>query len=199
MTTSTKQKILFHCSSQVRFVRSSLVLTAILDCRFSAVLSGQSWPQVVLLPEFNARLFTDYWSFFIVWGYLFRGILNSSILFPFQAPNYLGKMLTIKVFSQNLVLSFKTIRPDIPWGALCVGHCGIMWSVLCSVTPHSQFKKIASHNCPYIKKSVRNARTSKAFKFKIKVGFELSLLGNPIPENLVLTLDMNAKINDALF
>ena len=33
-----------------------------------------------------------------------------------RLPNCLGQMLTARAFSQNFVLSTKTIRPDIPLG-----------------------------------------------------------------------------------
>ena len=38
-------------------------------------------------------------------------------------------MLTVRVFSQHLVSLFKTIRPVIVWGAQCVGHRTMVWSV----------------------------------------------------------------------
>ena len=48
-------------------------------------------------------------------------------------------MLTVRDFSQHLVLSSKTIRPNIPLGAGCMGHCEMVWSGVCSLAPHSQF------------------------------------------------------------
>ena len=38
----------------------------------------------------------------------------------------LGQMLTVRDFNQHLVSSFKTIRPNIPRGARCMGHCEMM-------------------------------------------------------------------------
>ena len=48
-------------------------------------------------------------------------------------------MLTVRDFSQHLVLSSKTIKPNIPLGAGCMGHCEMVWSAVCSLAPHSQF------------------------------------------------------------
>ena len=61
------------------------------------------------------------------------------ILLPPWPPNCLGQMLTMRDFSQHLVSSSKTIRPNISRGARCMGHCEMMWSVVCSLAPHSQF------------------------------------------------------------
>ena len=51
------------------------------------------------------------------------------ILLPPWPLNCLGQMLTVKDFSQHLVSSSKTIRPNIPRGAQCMGHCEVMWFV----------------------------------------------------------------------
>ena len=48
------------------------------------------------------------------------------ILLPPWQPNCLGQMLTVRDFSQHLVSSSKTIRPNIPRGARCMGHCEMM-------------------------------------------------------------------------
>ena len=48
------------------------------------------------------------------------------ILLPLWPPNCLGQMLTVRDFSQHLVSSSKTIRPNIPRGARCMGHCEMM-------------------------------------------------------------------------
>ena len=48
------------------------------------------------------------------------------ILSPPWPPNCLGQMLTVRDFSQHLVSSSKTIRPNIPRGARCMGHCEMM-------------------------------------------------------------------------
>ena len=48
------------------------------------------------------------------------------ILLPPWPPNCLGQMLTVRDFSQHLVSSSKTIRPNIPRGARCMGHCEMM-------------------------------------------------------------------------
>ena len=48
------------------------------------------------------------------------------ILLPPWPPNCLDQMLTVKDFSQHLVSSSKTIRPNIPRGARCMGHCEMM-------------------------------------------------------------------------
>ena len=48
------------------------------------------------------------------------------ILLPPWPPNCLGQMLTVRDFSQHLVSSSKTIRPNIPQGARCMGHCEMM-------------------------------------------------------------------------
>ena len=60
-------------------------------------------------------------------GHLFQDIWKDQgrgfILLP---PNCLGQMLTVRDFSQHLVSSSKTIRPNIPRGARCMGHCEMM-------------------------------------------------------------------------
>ena len=48
------------------------------------------------------------------------------ILLPPWPPNCLGQMLTVRDFSQHLVSSSKTIKPNIPRGARCMGHCEMM-------------------------------------------------------------------------
>ena len=48
------------------------------------------------------------------------------ILLPPWPPNFLGQMLTIRDFSQHLVSSSKTIKPNIPRGARCMRHCEMM-------------------------------------------------------------------------
>ena len=48
------------------------------------------------------------------------------ILLPPWPPNCLGQMLTVRDFSQHLVSSSTTIRPNIPRGARCMGHCEMM-------------------------------------------------------------------------
>ena len=48
------------------------------------------------------------------------------ILLPPWPPNCLGQILTVRDFSQHLVSSSKTIRPNIPRGARCMGHCEMM-------------------------------------------------------------------------
>ena len=48
------------------------------------------------------------------------------ILLPPWPPNCLGQMLTVRDFSQHLVSSSKTIGPNIPRGARCMGHCEMM-------------------------------------------------------------------------
>ena len=48
------------------------------------------------------------------------------ILLPPWPPNCLGQMLTVRDFSQHLVSSSKTIRPNITRGARCMGHCEAM-------------------------------------------------------------------------
>ena len=48
------------------------------------------------------------------------------ILLPPWPPNCLGQMLTVRDFSQHLVSSSKPIRPNIPRGARCMGHCEMM-------------------------------------------------------------------------
>ena len=48
------------------------------------------------------------------------------ILLPPWPPNCLVQMLTVRDFSQHLVSSSKTIRPNIPRGARCMGHCEMM-------------------------------------------------------------------------
>ena len=50
------------------------------------------------------------------------------ILLPPWPPNCLRQMLTVRDFSQHLVSSSKTITPNIPRGAQCMGHCEMMWS-----------------------------------------------------------------------
>ena len=40
----------------------------------------------------------------------------------------LDQMLVVVLFSQNRVLSFKTVRPHVPCGARCIGHAVSTWS-----------------------------------------------------------------------
>ena len=63
-------------------------------------------------------------------GYLFQDIWKDQgrgfIFLPHWPPNCLGQMLTVRDFSQHLVSSSKTIRPNIPRGARCMVHCEMM-------------------------------------------------------------------------
>ena len=72
--------------------------------------------------EFDQQVSSDEGSmsnFQDIWKDQGRGF----ILLP---PNCLGQMLTVRDFSQHLVSSSKTIRPNIPRGARCMGHCEMM-------------------------------------------------------------------------
>ena len=62
------------------------------------------------------RLFQDRW----------KDQGRGFILLPPWPPNCLGQMLTVMDFSQHLVSSSKAIRPNIPRGARCMGHCEMM-------------------------------------------------------------------------
>ena len=62
------------------------------------------------------HLFQDRW----------KGQGRGFIPLPPWPPNCLGQMLTVRDFSQHLVSSSKTIRPNIPRGARCMGHCEMM-------------------------------------------------------------------------
>ena len=78
----------------------------------------------VILGDFNIRrrrrlaghLFQDRW----------KDQGRGFILLPPWPPNCLGQMLTVRDFSQHLVSSSKTIRPNIPRGARCMRHCEMM-------------------------------------------------------------------------
>ena len=69
-------------------------------------------------------------------------------------------MLTVRDLSQHLVLSSKTIRPNIPLGAGCMGHCEMVWSAVCSLAPHSQFVRARSET-PFVhgRTETSNTRT----------------------------------------
>ena len=59
-------------------------------------------------------------------------------------------MLTARVLSQYLVLSSKTIRPNVPRSARCVGHCEMTWPAVCLVAPLLLFENEArSRSCIY--------------------------------------------------
>ena len=97
------------------------------------------------------------------------------ILLPSWPPNCLGQILTVRDFSQHLVLSSKTIRPNIPRGTRCMGHYEMMRSAVCSLAPHSQFVRGAR---PYL---------------------YIDEQKRPTPErSLVLALGMKAWSDDAL-
>ena len=113
------------------------------------------------------------------------------ILLPPWPPNCLGQMLTVRDFSQHLVSSSKTIRPNIPRGARCMGHCEMMWSAVCSLAPHSQFVRGARpHLCMDEQKRPTPERR--------RLSLTQAALGRPIPKGLVLALGMKAWSDDAL-
>ena len=59
-------------------------------------------------------------------GHLFQDIWKDQGVGFILLPNCLGQMLTVRDFSQHLVSSSITIRPNIPRGARCMGHCEMM-------------------------------------------------------------------------
>ena len=69
----------------------------------------------------------------------------------FYHPNLLcclDQMLAVMELSQHLVSSSKTVRPNIPRDALCMGHVKMMCSAVCSLAPHSHFAEEARpHLC----------------------------------------------------
>ena len=81
-------------------------------------------------PEWKVAM--SFGSFFScrLAGHLFRDRWKDQgrgfILLPPWPPHCLGQMLTVRDFSQHLVSSSKTIRPNIPRGARCMGHCEMM-------------------------------------------------------------------------
>ena len=99
---------------------------------------------------------------------------------PLDCP---GQMLTAREFSQHLVSSSKTVRPNIPRGARCVGHCEIMWSAVCSVAPHSQFEKGTR---PHLYMDEPKRPTPE----RRRLSLTQAALGRLMPKGLVLTLGM---------
>ena len=100
-------------------------------------------------------------------------------------------MLTARAFSQHLVSSSKTVRPSIPRGARCVGHCEIMWSAVCLVAPHSQF---ATGARPHLYMDEPKRPTPE----RRRLSLTQAALGKPIPKGLVLTLGMKTWSADIL-
>ena len=94
-------------------------------------------------------------------------------------------MLTAREFSQHLVSSSKTVRPNIPRGARCVGHCEIMWSAVCSLAPHSQFGKGAR---PHLYMDEPKRPTPE----RRRLSLTQEALGRLMPIGLVLTLGMKS-------
>ena len=106
-------------------------------------------------------------------------------------PSCPGQMLTAREFSQHLVSSSRTVRPNIPREPRCVGHCEIMWSAVCSVAPHSQFEKGAR---PHLYIGKRNRPTPERRRLSLTQAF----LGKLISKGLSLTLGMKAWSADVL-
>ena len=73
-------------------------------------------------------------------------------------PNCVCQMLIAIVFSQRLVSSSKTIRPDIRWGVRYVGQCEMMRSAVCSIAPLSQFREWSEILFMYQRTKASNAR-----------------------------------------
>ena len=121
------------------------------------------------------------------WKYQGRGF----ILLPPWPPNCLGQMLTVRDFSQHLVSSSKTIRPNIPRGARCMGHCEMMWSAVCSLAPHSQFARGAR---PHLYMDEQKRPTPE----RRRLSLTQAALGRPIPKGLELALGMKAWSDNAL-
>ena len=113
------------------------------------------------------------------------------ILLPPWPPNCLGQMLTVRDFSQHLVSSSKTIRPNIPRGARCMGHCEMMWSAVCSLAPHSQFARGAR---PHLYMDEQKRPTPE----RRRLSLTQAALGRPIPKGLELALGMKAWSDNAL-
>ena len=113
------------------------------------------------------------------------------ILLPPWPPNCLGQMLTVRDFSQHLVSSSKTIRPNIPRGSRCMGHCEMMWSAVCSLAPHSQFARGAR---PHLYMDEQKRPTPE----RRRLSLTQAALGRPIPKGLELALGMKAWSDNAL-
>ena len=95
-------------------------------------------------------------------------------------------MLTVRDFSQHLVSSSKTIRPNIPRGARCMGHCEMMWSAVCSLAPYSQFARGARPHL-YMDKQKRPTPERR------RLSLTQAALGRPIPKGLDLELALGMK------
>ena len=121
------------------------------------------------------------------WKYQGRGF----ILLPPWPPNCLDQMLSVRDFSQQLVLFSKTIRPNITRGARCMGHCEMMWSTVCSLAPHSQFVRGAR---PHLYMDEQKRPTPE----RRRLSLTQAALGRPIPKGLVLALGIKAWSDDAL-
>ena len=78
------------------------------------------------------------------------------ILLPPWPPNCFSQMLTVRDLSQHLVSSSKTIRPNIPRGARCMGHCEMMWSAVCSLAPHYNSLKEQDPICTWTNRNVQH-------------------------------------------
>ena len=113
------------------------------------------------------------------------------ILLPPWPPDCLGQMLTVRDFSQHLVSLSKTIRPNIPRGARCMGHCEIMWSAVCSLAPHSQFARGAR---PHLYMDEQKRPTPE----RRRLSLTQAALGRPIPKGLELAFGKKARSDNAL-
>ena len=112
------------------------------------------------------------------------------ILLPPWPSNCLGQMLTVRNFSQHLVSSSKTIRPNIPRGARCMGHCEMMWSAVYLLAPHSQFVREARPHL-YMDEQKRPTPESR------RLSLTKADLGRSTPKSLVLALGIKAWSDDA--
>ena len=141
-----KKKERFLESEQLVYVSLvDAIIEGIRKRRDSKIMNRQLIVSSILIPKYKdgwtggnmqlrrrlaGHLFQDRW----------KDQGRGFVFLPLWPPNCLGQMLAVRDFSQHLVSSSKTIRPNIPRGARCImGHCEMMWSAVCSLAPHSQF------------------------------------------------------------
>ena len=107
------------------------------------------------------------------------------IFFFSRLLNFLDQMLAVMVLSQHQVSSSKTVRPQGPCGARCVGHTRT-WSSTCSVALHSQFNEGAR---PHFCMDELNRLTPVCTRLNLT----RAIRDKPIPTGEVLILSMKAQ------
>ena len=102
----------------------------------------------------------------------------------------LNQMLAVLLLSQHRVSSSKTVRPQAPCGARCIGHAVRTWSAVCSEAPHSQFGEGAR---PHLCKDEWNSPTP----IRRQLSLTQAARGKHIPTGLSPVSDTKARSLEA--